>query len=115
LRGRALVCQIPEGERDEGTLRARCRLAKQDAGAWLVSNGWALAAPDGPYVQAEEKARAAKMGIFGPPPDASSVPEIPDAPAAFTEPQPGMADDIGDDEPPLTDPRMAFPPAPPAP
>lgn len=115
LRGRALVCQIPEGERDEGVLRARCRLAKQDAGAWLVSNGWALAEPDGPYVQAEEKARAAKMGIFGAPPDASSVPEIPDAPAAFTEPQPVMADDIGDDLPPLTDPRMAFPPAPPAP
>ena len=62
LRGRALVCQLPEEE--QAVTSARCRLAKQDAGAWLVANGWALAAPGGPYVQAEEKARAAKDGYF---------------------------------------------------
>ncbi len=79
LRGRALVCQLPDEEHE--VTRARCRLAKQDAGSWLVANGWARAAPDGPYVVAEEKARAAKIGIFGAPPDASAISDVPDAPA----------------------------------
>ena len=68
-------------EQDKEVMRASCRLAKQDVGAWLVSNGWALAAPGG-YVQAEETARAAVMGTFGAPPDTSSVADVPDAPAS---------------------------------
>ncbi|MEW9808697.1 thermonuclease family protein [Mesorhizobium marinum] len=112
LRGRALVCQLPDEEHE--VTRARCRLAKQDAGAWLVSNGWAFAAPGGPYVQAEEKARAAEMGIFGAPPDASSISSVPDAPVS------APLDDLqimteGGAEPQPSDPRLAFPPPPPAP
>ncbi len=115
LRGRALVCQIPEDEQDKEVMRARCRLAKQDAGAWLVANGWARAAPDGPYVQAEEKARNAGMGIFGPPPDTSSVPDVPDAPVGATgESQPIMTEE-GVDPQPTLGPQLEFPPAPPAP
>lgn len=112
LRGRALVCQIPEAEQDKEVMRASCRLAKQDVGAWLVSNGWALAAPGGPYAQAEEKARAARMGIFGAPPDTSSVSEVPDAPAsAPADNQPIMTEE-GIDPQPSLGPEQAFPPAP---
>ena len=74
LRGRALVCALPEGAAKGVPVEARCRLGKQDAGAWLVANGWARAAPGGPYVEAEEVARKAGMGIFGPPPDLSGLP-----------------------------------------
>ena len=80
LRGRALVCKVPEGV-DAVHIIAPCRLGKQDAGAWLVSNGWARAAPGGPYVEAEQQARQAGMGIFGAPPDTSGLGAVP-APAA---------------------------------
>jgi endonuclease YncB( thermonuclease family) len=113
LRGRALVCRLPDEEKP--VTSARCRLAKQDAGAWLVANGWARAAPDGPYVQAEEKARDAGMGIFGAPPDTSSVAKVPDAPVnATAESQPIMTEE-GVDPQPTLGPQLAFPPAPPAP
>jgi hypothetical protein len=68
LRGRALDCDLPPDAGDE--VATSCRLGKQDAGAWLVSNGWARAAPGGPYVEAEAAARAAGKGIFGGPPAA---------------------------------------------
>lgn len=42
-------------------------LGKQDVGAWLVANGWAMASPSGIYGKAESVARAAEMGVFGPP------------------------------------------------
>lgn len=113
LRGRALVCQLPDEERE--VTRARCRLAKQDAGSWLVANGWARAAPDGPYVVAEGKARAAKMGIFGAPPDTSTISDVPDAPAGTSgEIKQIMTDESADPQPALS-PEGAFPPAPPAP
>ncbi|MBX3583629.1 MAG: thermonuclease family protein [Rhizobiaceae bacterium] len=113
LRGRALVCRMPDEERD--VTRARCRLAKQDVGAWLVSHGWAFADPDGPYVQAEEKAREAKMGIFAGPPDTSAVPDVPDAPTSTgIEMQPVMTEEGIDPQPSATV-GGAFPPAPPPP
>ena len=115
LRGRALVCQLPEGQ-DEAAMQGKCRLAKQDVGAWLVENGWALAAPDGPYAQAGEKAEAAGLGIFGAPPDTSSIGEVPDMPAsALPAPGPFIMTEEGIDPQPSADPRMAFPPAPSAP
>ena len=72
LRGRALDCDLPPDAGDDVT--AACRLGKQDAGSWLVSNGWARAAPGGPYTDAEAEARAARKGIFGPPLDLSGLP-----------------------------------------
>ncbi|TPK91737.1 thermonuclease family protein [Mesorhizobium sp. B2-4-12] len=66
LRGRALKCFVPP-EIDRFPIAAPCRLGQQDVGAWLVSNGWALALPDSIYGKAEATARAAEMGIFGPP------------------------------------------------
>lgn len=125
LRGRALVCQLPEGQ-DEAAMRGKCRLAKEDVGEWLVENGWAFAAAGGPYAQAGEKAKAEGRGVFGAPPDTSGVGDVPEIPAS---PLPSLAgqsilSEDGDDPPPATpgadplqpaDPRMAFPPAPPAP
>ena len=71
LRGRALSCIVPP-ETGRQLLVTGCRLGKQDVGTWLVSNGWALAAAGGPYAPAEEQARTAKTGIFGPPPTAAN-------------------------------------------
>jgi endonuclease YncB( thermonuclease family) len=68
VRGRAFTCKFPD--KNSGDVVLGCWLGKQDVGAWIVSNGWARAAPDGPYVQAEAKARKAGMGIFGAPPAA---------------------------------------------
>lgn len=67
LRGRALTCKPPPKNKDAVAV-VECSLGKQDVGAWLVSNGWARAAADGPYTKAEARARDAGMGIFGLPP-----------------------------------------------
>jgi endonuclease YncB( thermonuclease family) len=68
IRGRALNCTLPpDAEKD---VVADCRIGSQDVGAWLVTNGWARAAPGGPYAEAEKQAREARRGIFGPPPAA---------------------------------------------
>ncbi|TIU34710.1 MAG: thermonuclease family protein, partial [Mesorhizobium sp.] len=66
LRGRALKCVLPP-DGDRFAVAAPCTLGKQDVGAWLVANGWAMAAPGGLYDKAEAVARGAQMGIFGPP------------------------------------------------
>jgi len=66
LRGRALNCFLPP-ETERFAIAAPCRLGKQDVGAWLVANGWAMALPGGVYGKAEAVARNAGMGIFGPP------------------------------------------------
>lgn len=80
LRGRALDCGLPP-DLTEGAVTVRCSLGKQDVGTWLVSNGWARATAGGPYVEAGEKARTARKGIFGPPPDLGGL--MPE-PAPFT-------------------------------
>jgi endonuclease YncB( thermonuclease family) len=82
LRGRAVVCTVPpEGGRD--LIAAECRVGNQDVGQWLIENGWSRAVKGGPYVEAGEKARAARKGIFGPAPSLSGMPPAP-APVAAT-------------------------------
>ncbi|MDX8500267.1 thermonuclease family protein [Mesorhizobium sp. VK4C] len=66
LRGRALKCVLPP-DGDRFAIAAPCALGKQDVGAWLVANGWAMASASGIYGKAESVARGAEMGIFGPP------------------------------------------------
>lgn len=71
LRSRAVICDVPpEAGR---VVVAKCRIGKQDIGGWLVANGWATAKEGGPYSELGEKARAAKKGIFGPPPERISM------------------------------------------
>ncbi|MER9586995.1 thermonuclease family protein [Mesorhizobium sp. M0276] len=65
LRGRALKCFVPP-DVERFAIAAPCSLGKQDVGAWLVSNGWATALPNGLYGRAEATARGAEMGMFGP-------------------------------------------------
>ena len=80
LRGRAVVCTVPpEGGRD--LIAAECRIGKLDVGQWLVENGWARAAKGGPYVEAGDKARTAKKGIFGSAPNLAGMPAMPAAPS----------------------------------
>ena len=85
LRGRAVTCAVPP-EADPKTVTAACRLGKQDVGEWLVSNGWARAAASGPYGEAGEKARAAKKGIFGRPPNKDSLPPLSSTTSALPKP-----------------------------
>ncbi|TGP51389.1 thermonuclease family protein [bacterium M00.F.Ca.ET.230.01.1.1] len=102
LRGRAVACTLPpEGGRD--TISADCHIGNQDVGQWLVENGLARAAQGGPYVEAENKARTAKKGIFGPAPNLGGLPALP----AAAEPAPVAPDSIlpaeGDAATPPTD------------
>nr|WP_137929473.1 thermonuclease family protein [Mesorhizobium comanense] len=84
LRGRAVVCTVPpEGGRD--LIAAECRIGKLDVGQWLVENGWARAASDGPYVEAGDKAQKAKVGIFGSAPNLAGMPAAPAAAAPAPE------------------------------
>ena len=41
-----------------------CSRAGDDVGAWIIRNGWAEAAPGGPYEDAEAEARRDKRGIW---------------------------------------------------
>ncbi|MDX8452988.1 thermonuclease family protein [Mesorhizobium sp. VK9D] len=78
LRGRAVACTVPpEGGRD--SISAECHIGNQDIGQWLVENGWARAALGGPYVEAQNKARTARKGIFGPAPKLDGLPWLPAA------------------------------------
>ncbi|KAB0676565.1 thermonuclease family protein [Aureimonas leprariae] len=65
LRARSISCNVPKGFGDDaGEVEARCDLSGTDIGGWLVENGFAEAAPGSDYVQAEAKAKAAKLGIW---------------------------------------------------
>lgn len=99
LRGRAVVCAVPpEGGRD--LIAAECRVGNQDVGQWLIENGWARAAKGGPYVEAGEKARTAKKGIFGPAPSLSGLPPAPAPVAATAQPTQPILDPSATATPP---------------
>jgi endonuclease YncB( thermonuclease family) len=99
LRGRAVVCTVPpEGGRD--LIAAECRVGNQDVGQWLIENGWARAANDGPYVEAGEKARKARKGIFGPAPSLSGLPPAPAPVAATAQPTQPVLDPSATATPP---------------
>ncbi|RWM71487.1 MAG: thermonuclease family protein [Mesorhizobium sp.] len=107
LRGRAVVCAVPpEGGRD--LIAAECRVGNQDVGQWLIENGWARAAEGGPYVEAGEKARTARKGIFGPAPSLSGLPPAP-APVAAAQPTQPILDPSATATPPTE--TTATPPA----
>ncbi|RWK60093.1 thermonuclease family protein [Mesorhizobium sp.] len=107
LRGRAVVCAVPpEGGRD--LIAAECRVGNQDVGQWLIEKGWARAAEGGPYVEAGEKARTARKGIFGPAPSLSGLPSAP-APVAAAQPTQPILDPSATATPPTE--TTATPPA----
>lgn len=63
LRGRALQCDLAP-KTPPGIVTAHCTIGKQDAGAWLVANGWARPA-GARYGEEAAKARERKVGIWG--------------------------------------------------
>lgn len=67
LRGRALTCVVPR-EPEPDTVVSDCMLGGQNPAEWLVGQGWARAAPGGPYAALEEEAQANGRGLFGPAP-----------------------------------------------
>lgn len=86
MRSRSPTCAIP-ADAAPGPLSVACRMGSQDIGAWLVENGWARAAADGPYADIGAKAERAGRGIFGPRPDTSIV-ILPPPPSPTEEPAP---------------------------
>lgn len=96
LRGRALACVVPPAP-PAGPVTTPCRLGSQDAGAWLVGQGWARADPaDDRYAAQEEEARKARRGLHGSAPAAL-------APFAVTVPEAGTGP-AADDGPPQPEP-----------
>jgi endonuclease YncB( thermonuclease family) len=67
LRGRALNCHLPD-VRAEDSIPAECLLQGDDPALWLISRGWAKAKPDGPFSAQGQAAEAARLGIYGQPP-----------------------------------------------
>ncbi len=108
LRGRAVACKVPP-EADRALIAAECRIGRLDVGQWLVENGWARATAGGPYVEAGDKARADKKGIFGAAPDLGGLPPAPMPVAAPTASQPILDAPVTEMPPAGTD---ATPPAP---
>lgn len=89
LRGRTLVCSVPPQD-GQKAIAVKCWVGNKDVGLWLVENGWARAAPGGPYVEAGDKARAARKGIFGAAPNLGGLPALP----AATGPAPAAPSSI---------------------
>lgn len=101
LRGRALACVVPPAP-PAAPVTTPCRLGGQDAGAWLVGQGWARADPADPrYAALEEEARKAGRGLHGAAPAAL-------APFSVTVPEAG-ADPAADGDPPPPGPASAHP------
>lgn len=110
LRGRAVTCAVPpEGGRD--IIAAACSVGKQDLGAWLVENGWARAAPGGPYAGEGEAAARQEKGIFGAAPSLSGLPPAP-PPAAAPAGAGSIIDLSGERPVPEEAPMPAPPPGP---
>jgi endonuclease YncB( thermonuclease family) len=58
-------------QNEDGSWSAVCRVNGEDLGAWMLSQGWALALPDAPpeYFELENLARQQGIGIWGIPVD----------------------------------------------
>ncbi|TIT87806.1 MAG: thermonuclease family protein, partial [Mesorhizobium sp.] len=90
LRGRAIACIVPPEGGGRDLISAECRVGNQDIGQWLVESGWARAATGGPFVEAGDRARSEKKGIFGHAPNLGGLPPLP----AATAPAPAAPDSI---------------------
>lgn len=91
LRARAVQCKVPDVPQP-GEIVTECAIGKADLSDWLINNGWARAADDGPFAEAQDKAQKANLGIFGPPPRRISTTLNP--PAVGGEGLPGEADPL---------------------
>jgi endonuclease YncB( thermonuclease family) len=62
---RPVTCEEMDRDRD-GYIVAKCTVAGEDLGEWLVTNGWAVAyyLYSYEYSRAEQRAKAARRGIW---------------------------------------------------
>lgn len=67
VRNRALKCHLPVARHDKAIV-AECLLQGTDPAEWLIEQGWARAAADGPFDGLEKQAKDKLIGIFGNPP-----------------------------------------------
>lgn len=117
IRNRAVSCKVPETAPD-AAVTTSCSLGGEDLGSWLVAQGWARAADDGPYSQVAAKAEEDRRGIYGsrpvlPPMVIERAPTLgqPSSPSIISPPPaPQNAP-----SPSITQGRGFFPPAPAAP
>ena len=65
IAGRAVAC-VPKDRDRHGRIVAVCRAGREDLGAWMVANGWALAyrRHSKAYVDEERAARKGRRGIW---------------------------------------------------
>ncbi|WP_019172935.1 thermonuclease family protein [Pseudaminobacter salicylatoxidans] len=85
LRDRAVTCEVPT-EPSSRAISTHCHIGTDDAGKWLVENGWARAETAGPYAGLGKQAQDAKRGVFGKPP--ALMPETLVSPEAANLPEP---------------------------
>ncbi|MEZ2131138.1 MULTISPECIES: thermonuclease family protein [unclassified Sinorhizobium] len=64
LRQRTVNCGM-DSDDWQGTATAECRIGSQDISTWLIENGWAEAEAGSSLVAASEKAKQAKLGLYG--------------------------------------------------
>ncbi len=98
IRGRAVVCDLPPGG-DQPEFSASCRIGKTDLSLWMVEQGWAEPASEtnGGLAKAHDKAKRAKLGLWGGPPQYRPEP-------IFNEPVPVFEQEPIDDEADQMDP-----------
>lgn len=65
IAGRAVAC-VPKDRDRHGRIVAVCRAGREDLGAWMVANGWALAyrQHSKAYVDEERAARKGRRGLW---------------------------------------------------
>lgn len=104
LRLSPIVCPLPSDARG-GAFDARCSLLSgADVGETFVASGWARATAEGPYGEAEARAKSAGRGVWG---AAPAVPTAEPSAAAAPSGDIGVPPDVttgplpgGVDEPP---------------
>jgi hypothetical protein len=106
LRGRSVTCEVPPQPGSE-TIVAPCRMGTEDIAEWLVENGWARPAADGPYVALGETAAQAGKGVFGAAPAMTAPAEAPAGSQLPAPPAPGAIMAAPGAEPP---PEIIVPP-----
>ena len=113
LRSRAVMCRLPQND-SGAAVATECTLGNEDAAAWLVTNGWAKAAPGSAYEEAGRKAEEARRGIFGDKPDTSLPNPEPEIGNMLDSPLPLAPEQEPQPSSPPPQPQGDFPPAPPA-
>lgn len=96
IRGRAVVCDLPPGG-DRPEFTARCVIGKTDLSHWMVEQGWAKPATENndSLAKARDKAKQAKLGLWGGPRQYRSEPVFNEPVPVFEQERIDQDDDQG--------------------